>query len=263
MSEEDNKALNAEAEQINSRNSTPELEPKTTEEVEPAEAAVATETEAETTDTAGEPAKKGYQARVQELNQRAKDAEEKAKSLEQKLAELTQPNGLPEPLNVPQYDPQAPVVQPGEEIDIAELNKRISEREVKMLQQANANATLMQKQSEAINRINAEANEVIRTYPELDPDSDNFNKELSDSITEATEAYVKSSPYSASVKGFVAKLMKPYQGAVNREVGKATENIAKQVSEAAIRPTSIRKEEKTAAEKSIAELEQELGIVQA
>jgi hypothetical protein len=57
--------------------------------------------------------------------------------------------------------------------------------------------------------------------------------------------------------------MKPYLRAVNKEVGQATENIAKQVSESALRPTSIRKEEKATADKTVEELEQELGVVQA
>jgi len=101
----------------------------------------------------------------------------------------------------------------------------------------------------------------VRTYSQLDPDSDNFDQELSDVITEATEAYVKANPYTASVKKFVAKLMKPYKGAVEKEVGQASEQIAKQASQAALRPTSVRKPEKSAAEKSIAELEDELGLV--
>jgi len=117
------------------------------------------------------------------------------------------------------------------------------------------------KKSEAINRINNEAAEVVRKYPELDPESDDFNRELSDTVTEAVEAHVKANPFSASVKGFVAKLMKPYQGAVTKEVGKANEQLAKQVSSAALKPTSVSKKEKSASEKTIEELERELGIV--
>jgi translation initiation factor 2B subunit (eIF-2B alpha/beta/delta family) len=135
-------------------------------------------------------------------------------------------------------------------------------REQKILEQADARGELRNRQSEAVSRINSEANEIVREYPELDPESDSFNRELSETITEATEAYVKTQPYTASVKQFVAKLMKPYKGAVSAEVGKAQENIAKQVSQAALRPTNVRKQEKTAGEKSIAELEQELGVVQ-
>lgn len=211
-------------------------------------------------ETEGE--KKGYQSRVKELNQRAKLAEKRAQSLEEKLAELTNPTvGVTTP-QVSQYSPLEPIVADGEEITVTELNRRVALRDQSLLHQASANSELRIKQGEAINRINSEAGNTVRKYPQLDPQSDQFDSELSDTITEATEAYVKSQPYSASVEKFVDKLMKPYTRAVAKEVGQATANIAKQVTEAALRPNSIRKQEKSAREKSIAELEQELGIVQ-
>lgn len=235
------------------------MEEDAPEEVVTEEAEVATEVEPEVTETEGEQPKKGSEARIRELNAKAKAAEQRAQSLEEKLAEITKPVGFQEQ-QVPQFNPQEPIVAPGEEIDAVELERRLQAREQRILAQADARSELRQKQSEAINRINSEASEVIHKYPQLNPESEQFDPELSDVITEAVEAYVKASPYTASVKQFTARLMKPYQGAVSREVGKATENIAKQVSQAAHRPTSIRKEEKTASEKSIAELEAELGF---
>jgi predicted glycosyltransferase len=117
------------------------------------------------------------------------------------------------------------------------------------------------KQKDAEHRIVSEAVESVRKYPELDPSSEHFNKELSDSINEAVEAKVRLNPYSVSVGKFVDQMMKPYKQAVDSEVGKATENLAKQVSEAALKPNSVRNEEKGTADKSIAELEAEYGIV--
>ena len=228
-------------------------------EVEQPEVEVTAETEGETTETV-ESKKKGYEARVRELNTRAKDAEAKAQSLAEKLAELTSGSTTGD-FQIPQYNPQEPLIAAGEEIDVNELNKRQSEREAKILQQMRAEAELGRKQSEAIGRINNEALDSVRKYPELDPDSDSYNSELSETVTEAVEAYVKANPYSASVIKFVDKLMKPYKGAVTKEVGEASENLAKQVSQGALKPTSIRKVEKTAHEKTIEELEQELGIV--
>ena len=213
----------------------------------------------EQVETAGEP-RRGAQARIKELNQRAKAAEAKAQSLEEKIAELTSPVGLQDNYQ-PQFNPTEPIVAEGEEISVAELNQRIAQRDQRLLQQASANSELRIKQTEAVNRINTEANAVIRKYPQLDPESENFDRELSDSITEATEAYVKSQPYSASPIKFVDRLMKPYERAVAKEVGQATANIAKQVTEAALRPTSIQKGEKKASELSLAELEARLGIV--
>ena len=232
---------------------------QTTEEVEQPEVKATAETEGEATETV-ESKKKGYEARVRELNARAKDAEAKAQSLAEKLAELTSGSTTGD-FQIPQYNPQEPLIAAGEEIDVNELNKRQSEREAKILQQMRAEAEMGRKQSEAFGRINNEALDSVRKYPELDPDSDSYNSELSETVTEAVEAYVKANPYSASVLKFVDKLMKPYKGAVTKEVGEASENLAKQVSQGALKPTSIRKVEKMAQEKTIEELEQELGIV--
>lgn len=260
MDSEETRALNEEAEAINRRNATPALEEDTAEEVAEPNVEPTGEAVEEPTETAGEP-KKGAQTRIRELNQKAKAAEERAHSLEQRIAELTNPVGLPTP-QMPAYDPQEPLIAPGEEIDVTELNRRQTIREQKLLQQATANAHLIAKQNEAINRINNEASMAMRKYPELDPDNENFDEELSETIADAVLGVIQTNPYSASVTKFVDRLMKPYKGAVAKQVGQATENIAKQVSQAALRPTAIRKQEKTAAEKTIAELEAELGIVQ-
>lgn len=250
---EDKKALNEEGANLDT---TPVAEQAPEEVTQPVGAP-----EGNVAETEGEP-KKGADARIRELNQAKKLAEEKAQSLEAKLAELTKPNTVTgQPQTVPQYNPQEPIVAPGEEIDVNELNRRISEREQRILQTASASAELMQKRSEAINRINSEASKMVEKFPQLNPDSESFDKELSDTVTEAVEAYVKSNPYNASVEKFTSKLMNSLTRAATKEAGQATENIAKQVSSAALRPTSLKEPEKKATEKSIAELEKELGII--
>lgn len=230
----------------NTVDATPAPEQTTDEVTEPE----STETGEETESEMSEEPKKGFQARVRELNTRAKIAEERAESLAQKLAAIT---GSVEPNDYNSNQTFTPQLEPGAELSQEQYQQHV-------LKAADGLVTLRLKQSEARNRINNEANEVIREFPELDPDSENFNKDLSDAVTESVEAYIRNNPYSASVKQHVAKLMKPYKGAVAKEVGKASENIAKQVSQTALRPTTIRKQEKTAGEKSIAELEKELGI---
>jgi len=217
----------------------------------------ATETKEETKPTETETAEsKGANQRIRELNQRAKLAEEKAlqaeekiKSLSERLAEITEPIGLQG-----QQPPQVPQYTAGQEIPVEQLQNDFA-------QQANAIVELKLKQNDAVNRIRNESKDVEHKYSQLNPDSENFDKELSDMVTEATEAYVWKQPYTASVSKFVDKLMKPYLRSVSQEVGKVTENIAKQVSETALRPTSVRKEEKSAKDKTMAELEAELGIV--
>jgi SMC interacting uncharacterized protein involved in chromosome segregation len=226
-------------------------EPKAPEEVEvpePEATAEGTEQPAETVDAP----KKGAQSRIRELNSEKNQYKEKAQSLEQKLAELT---GSVEPTA-----PQAqftPQVDAGQELTPEQYRSHV-------MGTASAMVELKIKQSEAVNRINSEANQVVRDFPQLDPESDQFDAELSESVTQATESYVRANPYTASPKKYVEKLMKPFTRAVTKEVGKETANIARQVAESATRPTSVTtRGGKSDAEKSIQELEAELGVVQA
>lgn len=261
MSNADEMALNEQVEVENDLDTTPVSEEEATEdsEIESEESQdfdQPEEVEEETEDSS----KKGYSNRVRELNAKKKEAESEAQSLRERLAEFTGGDADYQPQ---QFQPEEPLVKPGEEIDAVEFDRRLRAREARILQQADARAMLRSKQQEALARIDRETDEVMRSYPELDKDSDSFNRELSDAISEATEAYVLKNPYSASVKSFVDKMMRPYKGAVSEEVGKMTSSVAKQVSQAATRPTSVRAKEKPAEEKTIAELEAELGVVQA
>lgn len=233
---------------------------KATGEVEEVESKPTGEVETETAETEDEP-KKGYQARVRELNARAKQAEAKVQSLSERLAEIT---GSPEPqadFDQQQGSLSEPIIQPGEEIDAIELDKRLRAREAQLMQRADALVSLRTRQAEAVNRINNEANEAMRKYPQLDPESDSFNRDLSDAVIEATDGYIHKNPFTASVRQFVDKLMKPFNGAVTKEVGKASENLVRQVSQTAQRPTQIRQEEKPDSELTIKELEAKYGIV--
>lgn len=220
-------------------------------------------------ETKTEESNKGYSQRVRELNQAKKSAEEEAqkakeevKSLSERLAEITTPIGGQQ--GQPAYKPQ---YQEGQEIPVEQLQRDVTST-------ADAIVNLRIAQNNAVNQIGNDARDAVTKYPQLDPKSEDFNKELSEAVYEAVEkestilSYdnygrpVKSVNVAADVAKVVDRLMKPYLRAVNKEVGQATENIAKQVSESALRPTSIRKQEKPAQEKSIAELEEELGILQ-
>jgi len=228
---------------------TPSVSEETTEEVTTEETTPEIKTEEvpkEETET-GESPKKGYSERVRELNTRAKEAEAKAESLAQRLEALTGSNE-------PQGQPYSPQVEPGSEVSPDQYRQDV-------MRSADSLVQLRFKQQETLGKINKDAMTAVKKYPQLDPDSDSFDKDLSDSITEAVEAHVKADPYKASVGSFVDRLMKPYNRAVTKEVGQATEKLAKQVSEAALRPTQNRAVEKNTNDKSIAELEAELGIV--
>ena len=222
---------------------TPAVEEQTVEEAPVETTEPASEEESSEVET-NQIEKKGAQKRIRELAG-------EVKSLKQKLSEVTTPNdySLPQQLSQPQID----------------LNDEVTPEQYRqhVMQQADSLVQLRLKQSEAINRITQESVQVERKYPQLDPESDQFDKELSETISDAIEAQVKLNPYSTSVKAIADKLMKPYLKAISNGVAQEKETIAKQVSESALRPTPVRKVDKTANEMSIAELEAKLGIIQA
>ena len=233
-------------------------EPKATEEVvtppeevESTEPTKPAEEPAETVESEApkEPSKKGLSNRVRQLNSRAKDAEAKVESLTERLGKLT---GSVEPQG---QKPYAPQVQPGSEVTPDQYKQDV-------MRTADSLVDLRMKQQTALTKIDSEAHQVMRDYPELNPDKEAFDKELSDTVNDATEAYVKAKPYTTSVKKFVDRLMKPYNRSIDNKVGQAKETLAKQVSETALRPTQVKAKDKTADQKSIKELEAELGFVQ-
>jgi hypothetical protein len=219
---------------------TPVVEEKTAEETPETTTEGAPEEEVAEVETEPKAPKKGANARIGELVG-------EVKSLKQRLAEVTAPG-----VSTPPMSNQA--INLDAEVTPEQYRQHV-------LQTAGQMVDLKMKQSEAISRIDKESSEVMRAYPQLDPDSDSFDKELSETVSEAIEAQVRLNPYSASVKKFADKLMKPFNKAVSNGVAQEKETITKQVSQSALRPTAIRTPEKKTEEMSIAELEAKLGIV--
>jgi hypothetical protein len=251
MSNTEDTALNQNVGEETNVSTTPVEEIKAPEtETEPIEEASSTD-EAETKgeDTEKEvPVRKGAEARIRELNAKAKAEKERADSLAQKLENFTR--------EVVPQGPQAPYqsqVEPGTEVTPEQYKSDV-------MRTADALVQLRLNQQKVVDNINSEANKAIKEYPELDPDSDQFNKELNDTVTEATLALVRSNP-TASVKKFVDRLMKPYKKSLTKEVAEETETITKQVAAQSLRPTPMVKSNKNDREKTIEELERELGVV--
>lgn len=240
-------------------NQTPALnetvETETTAPASPA-AEQTTEAPADVSTEATEVPKKGAQSRIRELN-------EKVHSLSDKIAELTSPVGQ-QAQYAPQLQPQEPsrpLVGSDESIDGQELERRMVEREQRILQQARQEADFRVQRASALDRINRETIEVVGKFKELDPESESFDKELSDTIYEAVEAKIKSDP-SASVKSFVEKQMKMYKREVSREDAQTTAVIAKQAAQSAIRPSQSKPIEKSFDQLSIEEMRAKLGYAQ-
>jgi len=227
-------------------------------------------TEEPTTETEVED-KKSASHRIKELNEekklaeeRAVKAEEKAKSLEDTLAELghKEPQGFNPTLpQVFESSEPEPLIKPGEEsVDPFELERRLKAREDAQFRRTANLIELQNAKERNLDRIGKEAQESVRKYPELDPESDQFDKDLSDSVSEATQAYILANP-TGSVKGFVDKLVKPYKRSIDKEVGEQRETIAKQASQGALHPTQVPKGERPFSALSTKEMEERLGGV--
>jgi len=198
--------------------------------------------------------KKGAQSRIRELNS-------KVHSLSDRIAELTSPAGQQASFVPLTPQDQRPLVGADESIDGQELERRLQEREHRVLQQANQLIDFKTRQSATLERINRETVEVVSKFKELDPDSDSFDKELSDAVYEAVEAKVKSDP-TASVKDFVAKQMKIFKREASREESQTQAVVAKQSAQSAIRPSQNKTSEKAFAEKSLEEMRAHLGYAE-
>lgn len=213
------------------------------------------------------PKKKGAESRIRELNAKAKQAEADAQkeraekeSLARKIQELTdsvESQGQPQPSG---YDPNKPLIAPGEEVTQEELQRRVAERDKWLLQQANNMTRFEIAKKETLDRVNRESNEAIKAYPQLDPDSDSFDDELSESVSQATLSFVRTNP-TGSVKKFVDGLMKPYIRSLDKSVASQQGEIVKQASQTAMRPNNVPSTEKKAEDMDLKELEKKLGIV--
>jgi hypothetical protein len=194
--------------------------------------------------------KKGANHRIRELNEKAKAEKARADSLAKQIDKLTassQPQQSWEQLNQP-----LPTDESGQ-VDAATFERQI-------LAKASALAELQAARVQHVNRVNAEANEVLKEYPVLDPGADNYDPELSEGITEAALAYVQANP-TKSLKDYVNKLMKPYTRSVTKQVSGMAETITKQAAETALRPNSSPKGEKRLEEMSLEEMEARFGKV--
>jgi len=236
--DEEEMAINARAED-NSSSDTPPDEPKQPDvEVEPVQPETTVKSTDET-DTEGHKVS-GAEKRIHKLVDERDEYKAKADDLSTRLAELTA--GSQSQGDYPTTEPD----QSGDrELTIDDL-RTIARLEV--------------EKERTVNRINSEAREAQKFYPELDRSSDTFDADVNEAVTEAVWNAIKLDP-SQSVTKLTDKYMKPYLKAAERAVGQEKATLAKQASETALRPSNIKVMDKKSADKSIEELEVELEIV--
>lgn len=214
----------------------------------------------DTTQSVEQPTRKvsGAEKRIHEVIDERDEARQEAETLRAKISELTQDwQYTPSP----QYGAQAQNTPAdsanyGEERTLteAELERRIAER-------ASTITQLALEREKIVNRINNEAEEALKSYPQLDPKSDKYDPELNGVITDAVHAKVKGNP-SLSVKKLVDTYMKPYLKSVENAVEDRKAEINDAVISATLRPSPVpAPAAKQAKDMTIEELEAKLGKV--
>lgn len=198
-------------------------------------------TETSTEGTEAKDGLTGAERRIHKLVDKVKEKDSVIEDLTSKLAEL-QGSDVPSG-DLPSY---APDYQGGErEITLDDL-RTIARLEV--------------EKERTVARINSEAAEAVRFYPELDKNSDAFDPDVNEAVTTAVWLEIQRDP-SKSVTELTDKYMRPYVQATERAVGKEKSNLAKQVSDGALKPVNFKSGDKKPEDMSIAELEATLEIV--
>lgn len=255
--DEDQKALNTEPDQTEQTES-PKVEEKQSETDEKTIEQEALEPTGEKEEVQKETEvedKKSANARIRELNAEKKQAivekeaeSERAESLAEQLAKLTG-EVSPQGDNTP-YQSQ---IEPGVEVTQEQYREDVAKTADSIVQ-------LRLAQQKTIDRINSEGEQSISTYKQLDPKDEQFDPDLSQSVSEAALAYVRVNP-TGSVKKFVDNLMKPYMRSIEKQVGEHADTVTKQIQETALRPTQGPKGEKKFSELTLEEMEERLGKV--
>jgi hypothetical protein len=204
-----------------------------------------TEKPADETKTEGGKKLSGAEKRIHTLVDERDKERQKAQDLEQKLTELT--SGVETPArNIPQYQPAEGASQGGErELTLDDLR---------------AIARLEVEKERTVNRINTQAIEAIKLNPELDKKSDQFDSEINEAVTTAVWLEIQKDP-SKDVLKLTEKYMRPYRKAAEKAVGAEKEELTRQVNDEALHPNVIKPVDKKFEDKSIKEMEEELGVV--
>lgn len=229
---ENNEALNAEPE-------VQETEEQVTESESPAEEIVDSPEETEEVD-------RSAKSRIRELANERREEKQHVNSLKDQLNEF----GLQDQWDQPMYEPK---VEPGQELSVDQYKQDV-------LQTADSLVELKLRARDNGNRIKSEINDAVSEYTMLDPKQDSFDEDLSEGVTDSVRNFIKANP-TGNVRGFIDKLMKPYQKSVEREVAKREGTVAKQVSQTALRPSQVKATSKKFEEMDLSEMEAKLGKV--
>lgn len=221
--DENQEALNEQADD-NSPAQSPSEEPNLSENESVTETEEQPITEEAATEQPQQSDKRTARDRIRELASERNQYKEKYKSLQEQIAELTGQGDQ----GYENQEPYRPQYEPGSEITTDQYNQDVYRTADSLVQ-------LRLAQQKHIERVNSEASETISSYEQLNPKSEKFDPELSESISNAALAHMRLNP-TASVKKFVDGLMKPYMRSVTKQVEDQAEGLARQVTQSALRP---------------------------
>jgi hypothetical protein len=205
------------------------------------ESAETTEQSSEEAGDEGEKKFNGAEKRIHNLVGKVKEKDEIIQDLSSKIAELTG-SARAEQEGYPQNMPQD------------------GEERVLTVDDLRTIARLEAQKERMLARIDSEAVEAQKAHPELDPDGAHFDPDINEAVTTAVWLEVQRDP-TQSVTKLTEKYMKPYRKAAERAVGQEKAELARQVNDAALRPQAIKSVDKQFQDKSIDEMEAELGLV--
>ncbi len=182
------------------------------------------------------------------LKSRVREQSGQINDLNSTIDELTGLNQLGNPI-LPKLD-----LQPGQEVTAEELDDITTRK-------ANALIDMKLAAQNNANRIKSELRDALSDYPELNPkNTESFDEDLSDSISESVKAFIRANP-TGDVRGFIDKTIKPFKKAVDKGIAAQQQQVAKQSSQTALRPTQQVSADKKFEDLSMAEMEKKLGFV--
>ena len=180
--------------------------------------------------------KEKAQKRIRKLASKAKEVEKLRKELEDlktqfellRSGEPTFPVGQEVSEGLPWETPSEP-----REVTEEEYQKEVAQTAQKIVQ-----AELARQRR--LDRLEQDIKAVEEKYPELNPDSEEFDKELCDSIANWFKGLARSNP-DLRLASFVDELMSLRAKGAEREKSKISAKIAKQAAEQAVSPTGAPK----------------------
>lgn len=190
------------------------------------------------------------QRRIHELSSQLREAREQAKP--------TQGEGNGDALD----GIKLPDFTGRESVTPEEINKSILDvaRQIvdKRFEQHDAAQAVDQKVESTLAQMDSDAEQAIKDYAVLDPNSEEFNQDLSDDIFEDFYDKVRLNP-ELRLNQFVEKKMQLYGHAKKEGAVEAAKNLSTRQSSGALRPGASRKD-KAPEDMTIAELEQNFSV---